>query len=89
MSSPDLQGIVPRAVQAIGEGIAADTSGAEYEVQCRLSCKASAVLQHLAELVLPCWLFSMPAGHWLSASGQSAQLQSASCNSMLASPAAC
>jgi hypothetical protein len=34
MSSPDLQGIVPRAVQAIGEGIAADTSGAEYEVRC-------------------------------------------------------
>ncbi|KAF6263267.1 P-loop containing nucleoside triphosphate hydrolase protein [Scenedesmus sp. NREL 46B-D3] len=33
MSSPELQGIVPRAVQALGEGIAADTSGAEYEVR--------------------------------------------------------
>ncbi|WIA21070.1 hypothetical protein OEZ85_005390 [Tetradesmus obliquus] len=33
ISSPELQGIVPRAVQALGEGIAADTSGAEYEVR--------------------------------------------------------
>jgi hypothetical protein len=43
MSSPDLQGIVPRAVQAIGEGIAADTSGAEYEVRWQLSCKPQLV----------------------------------------------
>lgn len=32
VSDPDQRGIVPRAVEALGEGIAADDSGAEYEV---------------------------------------------------------
>jgi hypothetical protein len=32
VADPELRGIVPRAVEALGEGIAADDSGAEYEV---------------------------------------------------------
>jgi hypothetical protein len=32
VSHPQLRGIVPRAVEALGEGIAGDSSGAEYEV---------------------------------------------------------
>ena len=33
VSEQSLRGMVPRAVQALGQGIAADTSGAEYEVR--------------------------------------------------------
>ncbi|GBF99459.1 kinesin heavy chain [Raphidocelis subcapitata] len=33
VTHPELRGIVPRAVQALGEGIAADASAAEYEVR--------------------------------------------------------
>lgn len=33
MTHPELHGIVPRAVQALGEGIASDASGADYEVR--------------------------------------------------------
>ena len=33
VSHPELRGIVPRAVEALGEGIAADDSGGEYEVR--------------------------------------------------------
>jgi len=32
ISDPEEHGIVPRAVQILGEGIAADKSNAEYEV---------------------------------------------------------
>jgi len=36
VSNPEQHGIVPRAVQALGEGIAADASDAEYEVRLLL-----------------------------------------------------
>lgn len=62
VTKPLLRGIVPRAVEALGEGIAADSSGAEYEVgrqrragrSPRKHCRAALAHSHTAAAC--CWL---------------------------------